>query len=362
LDTVERELNLWGYDEIKLPSLEFKGLFETAFGTEITDGFTTWECENGNLLMLRYDFTPQILRFVLHRKEERYPLRIYYKGETFKKSRELWEEIGVGFELVGTESPEADAEVVAVIKTVLDNLGINDYKILVSHRKVWNGLCDKFGEETLKEKRFSPQLAGFLKTYPIDTGDFSEVLPAEAVEDLKRLSELLKGYGLNDGKTLFAPSLEPERDYYSGIFFKVITPLGTVARGGRYDGLLERFGRRIPATGGGIKINKLLELYKPAEGGIEGYYIIDTTPDKVAGWKLARLLRKKGIRAERDIVNREIERSVKVAREKGYTKVVVISEKPVKGVINIPPNAVDGEGIRLLEELFKERFEGREKN
>jgi ATP phosphoribosyltransferase regulatory subunit len=321
--------------------LEYKELFETAFGSEITDGFTTWECEGESLLMLRYDFTPQILRFVLHRREERYPLRIYYKGETFKKSRELWEEVGVGFELVGTESAEADAEVVAVVKGILDALGVEDYKILVGHRRVWDHLCKKFGEKTLGEKRFSKTLKDYLKTYPLEVNGLPEGLPEGAVEDLSKFAKLLKSYGLEDGKTLFAPALEPERDYYSGIFFKVITPCGTVARGGRYDGLLERFGRRIPATGGGIKINKLLELYKPAEGGDKGYYIIDTTPDKVAGWKLAGLLRRKGIRAERDIVNRSVESSVEVARQKGYTKIVVIGDKPVKGVINIPPDAVE---------------------
>jgi len=102
LQRVEEELTLWGYEEIKLPLLEYRELFETALGKKIKDGFPI--ADGGEDLALRYDFTPQILRFVIHQKGKNYPLRVYYKGETFKKSRELWEEINVGFELVGART------------------------------------------------------------------------------------------------------------------------------------------------------------------------------------------------------------------------------------------------------------------
>ncbi len=339
LSAVEGELNLWGYEEVKLPHLEFAELFETALGGRIKDGFPVWDCEEGRLLMLRYDFTPQILRFVLHRRDRSYPLRIYYKGETFKGGGELWEELQVGFELVGTESAEADAEILAIVKTVLEKLKLEDFVIAVGHRRAWDYLSSAFGVENLRKKLYSEGLKPYLKTYPL--GEFPEGLPVEVHSDVERLKNLLETYGLLDERVGFLPSLEPRRDYYDGLFFEVVVEGKTVAGGGRYGKLFEGFGERIPATGGAFKISELFGIAKLPKKPKEGYYIIDTTEDKRLGWKLAKLLREHGKPAERDIVSRSIEESVEIARLKGYEKIVIVGNAKVEGAITLPPDFAD---------------------
>jgi len=356
LETAEKELSLWGYDEIKLPTIEYKELFETALGKEAVQGlFTTWECAGDDLLALRYDFTPQILRFVLHRREKTYPLRIYYKGETFRRAGDLWEETSFGFELVGTESAEADAEVIAIIKSILEKLGLkDDYTIVVGHRLSHDYLVSNEGEQPVRLKLFSEKLKPYLKLYPLTAFEdliASVDLPYEVVQDLEKLVELFKSYNLLDKNIVFSPSMEPERDYYSGLFFKVITTKGVIAVGGRYNRLFEKFGEEIPATGAALKIDKLAQILPQEEKQREGYYIIDTTPEKILGWKVAKMLRRRGIRAERDIVARSVEESIAIAREKGYTNIVVIGDKNYKGVINLP-SRIDGDNIEQIFDLL----------
>jgi len=327
LKTVEKELTLWGYEEIKLPTLEYKEIFETTLGKKLTDGFLLKDCERGDILALRYDFTPQIVRFVFHCREKTYPLRIFYKGETFKHSDELWEKIGFGFELVGAASVEADAEIIAIIENILSSLGIQNYTFVLNHRKVFDFLRRKYSDKVIKSKNFYPKLEIFFKNYPLLDRDWEVLeIPEGVKSEFFTLRELLKTYNIG-GNVIFNPSLEPERDYYSGLFFKVLHRKGILAGGGRYDRLFELFGEQIPATGGGIKINNLLELVGDGYNFPKRVYIIDTNPNKVWGWKIANLLRSNGIIAERDIISRPIENSITHAKEKGFEVIFLIEGK-----------------------------------
>ena len=356
LREVERELTLWGYEEIKLPTMEYKELFETALGRKLTDSFLLKDCEGGDVLALRYDFTPQILRFVLHRKERSYPLRVFYKGETFKGNRELWEEIAVGFELVGAPSVEADAEVMAVVENILSSLGLEDYTLVVGHREAFDRLVERFSRPAVVKKNFSPQTAEYLKNYPLLSGEWEELdLPQRVKGELSTLRELFKTYQIGE-RAFFNPSLEPERDYYSGLFFKVVCRRGVLARGGRYDRLFEAFGERIPATGGGIKINTLLELVGDRRETPKRVYIIDTTPDKVWGWRIAKLLRREGIIAERDIVPRPGEVSVSHARERGFGVILLVGEGEIKilrgeGELSLPLAELENSPEKILSSI-----------
>lgn len=334
LSGAEKELTLWGYEEIKFPTLEYKELFETTLGENLKNGFLLKECEKGEILALRYDFTPQILRFVLHSKEKIFPLRVYYKGETFRANRELWEEIELGFELVGAQTVEADAEVLAIVKGILKRLEVKDYTLVVGHRVAYESLVERFGKPAVDKKQFSPTLKVFLKTYPLTGEEWQNLsIPQSVKEELSALLELLKTYQIAEENILFSPSLKPEREYYSGLYFKVIGKSGTLAVGGRYNKLFERFGESLPAVGGGLKINNLLEVVPKQATPPKRVYIIDTTPSKGEGWKLAKLLRERGIIAERDIVTRDPHQSVKVAREKGYEEIIVIGEK-IEGTVS----------------------------
>ena len=351
LEIAEKELKFWGYREIGLPHLEFKKLFETTLG-DIKKIFPVGDWE-GEELALRYDFTPQILRFVFHQRRELYPLRIYYKGNVFKKGNQLWEEPTLGFELVGAESVEADAEAIVLTVNILRKLGFENFKILIGHRAVYDLLPEKFGKRAVEVKDFNRLPKEVLKNYDLfGKGWKSLELPKEAVKDLETLSGYLKDFEPN---IEMLPSLVPPRDYYSGIFFKVILDSSTiVAGGGRYDNLFGKFGRAVPATGGGLKLLKLIERFVSKSSKPLKVFVIDTTGDKREGWKIANLLREKGFIAARDLVIRNADSSLKVAKEKGYDLAAVIKEEKGRKTVDLKKlKEVPEDKWKRVEELFK---------
>ncbi len=356
---LEGELTLWGYSPIKLPHLEYKELFERTLSE--VEGIFTFP-EYGRELALRYDFTPQLLRFVLHQRRRLFPYRVYYKGETFRRDRQLWEESSVGFELVGGEGTEADAEILALSATLLKKVGLKNFTLIVGHRRIYDLLSEKFGQKSVDLKRFSKETKPFLRTYrKEDLKKLDKIgLPKEVLEEISELFEFVKNYA--EIEPLFLPSLKPERDYYSGIFFKVVSPSGEVpAKGGRYDRLFERFGKSIPATGGAISLTKLLRELPEREEGPPKVYVVDLS-DEGKGWNLAKLLREKGVAAARDTVKREPTQSLSVAEEKGYDLLLAVEgDLPFEGkvlktdlgkVLSVPLTEKGRELEKRLEEIF----------
>jgi histidyl-tRNA synthetase len=332
---LEEELRLWGYREIGLPTIEFKELFG-----EISNAFVFTDCESGKELILRYDFTPQLLRFVLSyylpKAENISPLRIFYKGNIFRRDKELWEKPVVGWELIGACSIEADAEILTILKRIFDKLNITSYKVLIGHKKIYEYLLQsKIPEEIIRTKEYRREFQKYgklyLKIYEFFSKEWEKLpLPEETLKELKILRELLKEYLLNkEGIFYFYPALEPHRDYYSGIFFRVVNEKGFCAGGGRYNALFEKFSKRICATGGGLDLLNLLNLLEISPKEKLKVFIIDTTQKRL-GWKLAKLLREKGIIVERDIVKRAYFHSIKVAQSKGYNSIIVITDKNIE--------------------------------
>ncbi|NPB05112.1 MAG: hypothetical protein GXO08_01885 [Aquificae bacterium] len=330
LAKAERILTLWGYSEIKLPLLEYKSLFEETLGE--VDGIFTLP-EYGRELALRYDFTPQLLRFVLHQKRKLFPLRLYYKGETFNRNRQLWEEPAVGFELVGGEGSEADAEVLVLTAELLKEFGIEGVTLVVGHRTVYDRLSERFGTEAVNLKRYSREFEPYLRTYELTSDGWEELdLPGKAKEELRRLGKMLKNYGV---RAVLLPSLAPEREYYSGIFFKALAPSGKVlGGGGRYDRLFERFGHAIPAAGATLLIGKLLEEVNPTALLPVRIYAVEAGAPEGRGWELAKLLRERGFAVARDTVPRNFEKSLEVAKEKGYDLLLAVGK-------DLPPGGTE---------------------
>jgi len=352
LKVVEKELTLWGYSEIGLPHLEFKKLFETTLGeSKRIFPVGVWE---GEELALRFDFTPQILRFVFHQKRELFPLRVYYKGKVFKKDGQLWEEPTLGFELVGASGVEADAEIVALTSQILSKLGLKKYLLLLGHRKIYDHLAEQFGKETVESKNFEELPKEFLRVYNLSKDDWKSLpVPKEVTEELEKLYNLFREYQI-DAEIGFLPTLTPKRDYYSGIFFKVLVGKETIAGGGRYDNLFKRFGKNITATGGGLKLLKLLETVRIESEKTLKVFVIDTTPQKVEGWKIAKLLREKGFITARDLVGRDVKESLKVAELKNYDLAVVAKfsdQRVVREIVSLKKE-INREKLKHLEELL----------
>ncbi len=136
----------WSYDEIILPMFDYHDLFARGMGAEQAEKLTASLIVTGALLALRPELTSLVARTVatrfIHRER---PIRLCYSGEVFRydepTERAAREFHQLGLEHIGQPSPQADIEILLVIAEILTTLGINDFRIALSHVDFFNGVA-----------------------------------------------------------------------------------------------------------------------------------------------------------------------------------------------------------------------------
>ncbi len=288
-------LHRYGYQAIQTPTFEFFDVFSREIGTTPSKELYKFFDKEGNTLVLRPDFTPSIARCAAkYFMDETIPLRFCYSGNNFINTSDLQgklkETTQMGAELLGDASPEADAEMLAMLVEALRNAGLQEFQVSVGQIEYFKGLCanaalDEETELALREfisnrNEFGAQELLLEKNIPADSvkallsvnslfGTYDILDKALACADnqrsrnaimhLKQVYELLKVYGV-DQYISFDLAMVSKYNYYTGIIFSAYTYQAgsTIAKGGRYDNLLEKFGKPAPATGFVVMIDDLV--------------------------------------------------------------------------------------------------------
>lgn len=288
-------LHRYGYQAIQTPTFEFFDVFSREIGTTPSKELYKFFDKEGNTLVLRPDFTPSIARGAAkYFMDETIPLRFCYSGNNFINTSDLQgklkETTQMGAELLGDASPEADAEMLAMLVEALRNAGLQEFQVSVGQIEYFKGLCanaalDEETELALREfisnrNEFGAQELLLEKNIPADSvkallsvnslfGTYDILDKALACADnqrsrnaimhLKQVYELLKVYGV-DQYISFDLAMVSKYNYYTGIIFSAYTYQAgsAIAKGGRYDNLLEKFGKPAPATGFVVMIDDLV--------------------------------------------------------------------------------------------------------
>jgi ATP phosphoribosyltransferase regulatory subunit len=363
--TIEKNFHLWGYEKLYLPTIEYYDVHSQIFSQETRKNlFRLIDRYDGEILILRTDFTTQIARYVASLKEKEFPLRFYYCGDIFRytipKGDKLYEKKQIGIELIGIPQLEADAEVIAVAVSSLKNLGIDNFQIDLNNVKLYSALKEvlNLSEEHYNEflkyiknreiynlEKFANNLTKdqFLKDFIISIpmlngtyekfSSFKESLKLypkiyNVFQELDLIYSILKEYDLHH--QIFFDLSEPrEFNYYTGIVFEIFIKdySKPVGYGGRYDTLLKQYDGDCPATGFAFDTLTLLDYLKKTKPlkNIKEYYIIDTTEDKKLAYQIAKALREKGFSVARDIIKRPYNISIDFAYKNGFKNVILIT-------------------------------------
>lgn len=294
-DLFHDKLRSFGYQDIQTPTFEFFDVFSKEVGTTPSKELYKFFDKEGNTLVLRPDFTPSIARSAAkYFMDESIPLRFCYCGNNFINNSNLQgklkETTQMGAELIGDSSAEADAEMIAMLVEALLNSGLKEFQVAIGQVDYFKGLCAEaqLDEETeLALKDFISNRNEFgaqelLEGKNVAEADIkallnvsnlfgsSEVLDealeyaqsersVQAIERLKKVYELLKLYGV-ERYVSFDLAMISKYHYYTGVIFSAYTyQMGNaIAKGGRYDNLLEKFGKPSPATGFVVMIDDLM--------------------------------------------------------------------------------------------------------
>lgn len=296
----------YGYDEIILPTFEYFDVLAPGLEPALLENsYKIVDRTTGRILLLRPDVTAQIARTVaMGMVGTRLPLRLSYRATVFRyepehvgRDRELFQ---VGAELIGSDDPSADCEIIMLMIECLQQVGLPSFKISLGHVGFFKGLLvraglsaegQKLAEQAAARKDF-PWLEEILTQERVGKRSTQAILDAlelcgkaevllkgralargeqplvQALDRLAHVYELLCSMGLQDVVLLDLGEFRGF-DYYDGIVFDVFTDgIGIeLGGGGRYDHLIGRFGRDIPSTGFALNVDRLFR----------GLNLIDTT-------------------------------------------------------------------------------------
>jgi ATP phosphoribosyltransferase regulatory subunit len=277
-----------GYGEVHTPALEYEEVLRR--GEEHAAGarYRTFD-EQGDVLALRSDMTIPIARVVATRyADAEPPLRFCYFSHAWRAVErgvgEPREFLQGGLELIGAPAPEGEAEVLGLTIAALEAAGLRRHRVGVGDGSLYRSLLAELGVDEelhlpLLECLSRRDLVGLDMLVSRLTGlgererDLLLRLPelrggpevldradgvAGALEGLRALHELLAERGVAD-RVIFDLGLVRELGYYTGAVFEVYDPAVGFALGGggRYDDLLGRFGRPLPACGVGLDVQRV---------------------------------------------------------------------------------------------------------
>lgn len=294
-NSITNVLNNYGYNMIQTPTFEFFDIFSKERGSVPSKNLYKFFDREGNTLVLRPDMTPSIARAASkYYTDVKVPVKLCYCGNTFINNSELQGKLKeftqIGGELIGDDSVDADAEIIAMVVDSMLNAGLKEFQVEIGHVGFVNGILEDSGltyedEEELKlliEQKNNFAVTQFLlnKNISEQTGDALLALPGmfgsvevlekarrmtnnenalNAIRRLEKLYNILEIYGFKKYVS-FDLGMLSNFEYYTGIIFKTYTygTGDTIVTGGRYDHLLEQFGKKASAVGFGIYLDELL--------------------------------------------------------------------------------------------------------
>jgi ATP phosphoribosyltransferase regulatory subunit len=287
-DRMRERFERAGYGEIHTPALEYEEVLRLGDASAAGARYRTFD-EQGDVLALRSDMTIPIARVVATRYgAAEPPLRFCYFSRAWRATErgvgEPREFLQAGIELIGIPGAEAEAEVVALTIAALDAAGLRRHRVGVGDGALYRRLLGALevpvdrhlalleclsrrdlvsldrrvtelglGEPERRLLVALPELRGGREVL-----DRADGPVAGAVEGLRGLHDLLERRGVAD-RVIFDLGLVRELGYYTGAVFEVYDPAVGFALGGggRYDDLIGRFGRELPACGVALDVQRV---------------------------------------------------------------------------------------------------------
>ena len=376
-DKARRVAELYGYQEIITPVVESYELLAAKAGEEIRSRMFAFRDLGDRMVALRPEFTASVARLVATTlRNEPKPLRLFSVGSVYRydepqrgRYREFWQS---NYELMGSDKPEADAEIIMLTNSLMNAVGLRNCTFKIGHVGVLRGIM---AEENLEEKTQNTAMqlmdkklyddalklvkdAGAQEKCVTTLEKLVELKGADVFETVERMKECVKNYKkaeaavenlyeilklISESKSKidiavdagFARGLE----YYTGMIFEVTVPEIDTALGGggRYDRLIELFGGEpTPAVGVAHGIDRIMLVMQtqkvPLEKREENKVVIIPAKEEFIGkvMEISRMLRDASIPTEVEVMGRKITKALEDADRRQIKYAIIVGEKELK--------------------------------
>lgn len=388
LDIAEK----FGYKEIRTPMFEHTELFQRGVGdtTDVVQKeMYTFDDKGGRSITLRPECTAGAVRSYLENGlcNEALPQKVCYVGPCFRYEKpqagRLREFHQFGVECFGTASPLADAELISLGKSIFDTLEVKDISLEInsigcptcraeyhkalkeyfSSRK--DELCDTCRDRLDRNPMRildckSPVCSEIAKDAPVVT----DYLCEECDEHFKKVQEYLKAMNI---EYTINPKIVRGLDYYTKTVFEFISnsigAQGTVAGGGRYDGLVDELGgQKTPSLGFAMGLERLMMLMEaqnapfPDASAPDLFVVALGDKATLKAVEIVKDMRAEGFTALMDLNQRSVRAQMKYADKLGAKFNIVIGDNEVENGTAKLKNMSTGEETDIALETFVSGF------
>lgn len=355
----------FGFREAATPIFEDSELFIMRSGPNILDELYAFKDKGDREIALRPELTASVIRmFVNSMSNEPKPIKLFYFGQCFRYERpqsgRYREFFQFGAELIGSATPDTDAEAIALAVAMIEELGLKDFRLRIGHIGVLRqklkdaGISDENMAEILQklDKKVYDEARPLMEAAGVSEGDMNDIfeftdiiggtevldkVPGDAGDYLRALVSRLTAMGITE----YDIDLGVVRglDYYTGVVFEADAPiLGAekqILGGGSYT-LAELFGgEEVFSTGFAIGFDRIL-LAMEKEGleyeteGIDVYVVPVSEETRFKAAEITSMLRKSGISCDTDIMGRKMGKAMKHASSVGSKHVIIVGSKELE--------------------------------
>lgn len=387
-----RAARSFGFSEFEPPVLEQLDLFTEKSGEEIKSQLFEFVDKGGRAVSLRPEMTPSLARMVGAKAAGiRRPVKWFAIGENYRYERQQKGRLRAFFQynadILGEESLDADAEVIALLIESLRGFGLteNEFKLRLGDRTLWvlflesAGVPDakiisvlsvidkleKVSPEALREMTVAAldgtgldadalvgKIKNFISLRDLDSmraafdadGELAERVDAR-IADWRKLVSILESLGVG---AFISPDLSIVRGlaYYTGFVFEAFQTVGTgraLAGGGRYDNLVKKLGYQdMPAVGfgmGDVTVSDLLELVgKSGElrDAPDAYFVIGSENVRPKALEIISALRRSGVKTDYPLKQASFGKQFKQADAVGAAKAYILGDDELaQGIVKI---------------------------
>jgi len=363
---------LYGFHEAITPHVEPLELLSAKSGEEIRQRMFIFKDLGERQVALRPEFTASIARLITTAlKNEPKPLRLFSVGTVYRydepqkgRYREFWQS---NFELMGSDRPEADAEIILLTNTLMTTLGLQGYALKIGHIGVIRGILSQDGIEEntqnailqkmdkkeydaaltlVTSKKSRDMLAGLID---LKGSDWHETLTKmqtylidypNAKTAANNLVEILNLIDQTANLTITVePAFARGLEYYTGMIFEIYIPQLDIALGGggRYDRLIEAFnGDSTPAVGCAHGIDRIAIALNEQNAQLTPKIakrvavIAITESQKGVALKIAQQLRDAEVSVEFEVMGRKMGKALEDADKRRSDYAVLVGERELK--------------------------------
>ena len=359
---MRRICETFGIGEIRTPAFEFTELFARGVG-ETTDivqkEMYTFTDDGNRSLTLRPEGTSGVVRAYIEHgmHNQAQPTKLYYISPTFRcentqagRQRQFHQ---FGIEMLGSYSAAQDAEVITVAITLLEELGVKGVELRLNSlgcpqcRAKYNQALKDFIGQNLNQ--LCPTCRDRFERNPLRVLDCKEescqrivanapsvldCLDEECTAHFQKVQDILTANGI---AFTIDPRIVRGLDYYTRTVFEFVSGGLTVCGGGRYDGLVEEVGGKpTGAVGFGLGIERLLMILEEQNGALAETAERDVYIGSMGEAGLLKAqsmtyeLRKAGIKADCDTVERSVKAQMKYANKLGAKYSVILGDSEIE--------------------------------